>query len=152
MTLKYARHSKILEIIKTKEIETQDELAIELRNAGFNVTQATVSRDIKEMRLTKVLGSKGNYKYVTIQDEGGQITERFLKLFKNSVTSLEGSGQIIVIKTLVGSASAAAVAVDAFNMPSIMGCIAGDDTIFLVIREQYSLQDVLDEFNQLLNA
>lgn len=150
MIMKYSRHSKIFEIIESKDIETQDELASELRNSGFQVTQATVSRDIKEMRLIKVLTKDGNYKYASIREKEGVVNERFLKIFRNSVTSIDFASNIIVIKTLVGSASAAAVSIDALNLKQIVGSIAGDDTIFLVVKEPEMVQDLLRQFKELL--
>lgn len=148
--MKYSRHTKIFEIIENKDIETQDELASELRSAGFQVTQATVSRDIKEMRLIKVLTKDGRYKYASIREKEGVVNERFLKIFRNSVTSLDYAGNIIVIKTLVGSASAAAVSIDALNMKHIVGSIAGDDTIFLLVKEQEYVQEIIKQFKELL--
>lgn len=148
--MKYSRHSKIFEIIENKDIETQDELALELRSCGFQVTQATVSRDIKEMRLIKVLTKDGRYKYASIREKEGAVNDRFLKIFRNSVTSIDFAGNIIVIKTLVGSASAAAVSIDALNLKQIVGSIAGDDTIFLVVKEADMVQELLSQFNELL--
>lgn len=150
MTMKYSRHSKIFEIIENKDIETQDELALELRNCGFQVTQATVSRDIKEMRLIKVLTKDGRYKYASIREKEGAVNDRFLKIFRNSVTSIDFAGNIIVVKTLVGSASAAAVSIDALNLKQIVGSIAGDDTIFLVVKEAEMVQELLNKFKELL--
>lgn len=148
--MKYSRHSKIIEIIENQDIETQDELANHLRSAGYKVTQATVSRDIKEMRLIKVLTKDGKYKYASIKEKEGAVNDRFLKIFKNSVVSVDSAGHMIVIKTLVGSASAAAVAIDAFNLSDIVGTIAGDDTIFMVIKNEEKVKAILDHFNQLL--
>lgn len=150
MIMKYSRHSKIFEIIESRDIETQDELASELRNSGFQVTQATVSRDIKEMRLIKVLTKDGKYKYASIREKEGVVNERFLKIFRNSVTSIDFAGNIIVIKTLVGSASAAAVSIDALNLKQIVGSIAGDDTIFLVVKDPDMVNDLLRQFKELL--
>lgn len=148
--MKYSRHSKIIEIIEAKDIETQDELAMELKLSGFQVTQATVSRDIKEMRLIKVLTKDGRYKYASIRDKEGVVNDRFLKIFRNSVTSIDFAGNIIVIKTLVGSASAAAVSIDAFNIKEIVGSIAGDDTIFLVVKETEKIDELINRFKDLL--
>lgn len=148
--MKYSRHSKIFEIIENKDIETQDELASELRGSGFQVTQATVSRDIKEMRLIKVLTKEGRYKYASIREKEGVVNDRFLKIFRNSVTSLDFAGNIIVVKTLVGSASAAAVSIDALSLKNIVGSIAGDDTIFLVVKDETMVHDIIRQFKELL--
>lgn len=148
--MKYSRHSKILEIIENKDIETQDELANELREAGFQVTQATVSRDIKEMRLIKVLTKDGKYKYASAREKEGAVNDRFLKIYRNSVISVDHAGNIIVIKTLVGAANAAAVAIDALNIKDIVGTIAGDDTIFLVVREAQQVEKIMKQFRDLL--
>lgn len=132
--MKYSRHSKILEIIENEEIETQEDLASSLRECGFNVTQATVSRDIKELRLIKVLTKSGRYKYATIKQHENTITERFIKIFKDSVVSIDNAENIIVIKTLIGAANAAAAALDALDIKDAVGTIAGDDTIFVLMR------------------
>ncbi len=148
--MKYSRQSKILEIIEAKDVETQDELANELRASGFQVTQATVSRDIKEMRLIKVLTKDGRYKYASIREKEGAVNDRFLKIYRNSVVSVDHAGNIIVIKTLVGSANAAAVSIDALNIKEIVGTIAGDDTIFLVVREENQIDKIIKQFKDLL--
>ncbi|MBF4693675.1 arginine repressor [Fusibacter ferrireducens] len=148
--MKYSRQSKILEIIEAKDVETQDELASELRASGFQVTQATVSRDIKEMRLIKVLTKDGRYKYASIKEKEGAVNDRFLKIYRNSVVSVDYAGNMVIIKTLVGSANAAAVSIDALNIKEIVGTIAGDDTIFLVIRDESQVQKVIKQFKDLL--
>ena len=139
-----------LKIIENRDIETQDELANELRSSGFQVTQATVSRDIKEMRLIKVLTKEGRYKYASIREKEGAVNDRFLKIYRNSVISLDYAGNMIVIKTLVGSANAAAVSIDALNIKDILGTIAGDDTIFLVIKDASKVEGILNQFRALL--
>ncbi len=150
--MKYSRHSKILEIIESNDVETQDELAQALKATGFDVTQATVSRDIKEMRLIKVLTKDGRYKYASIREKEGVVNDRFLKMFRNSVVSIDFAGNIIVIKTLVGSASAAGVAIDAFNVKEIVGSIAGDDTIFLLVKDANDVPQLLNYFSNLLDS
>ncbi len=150
--MKYSRHSKILEIIESHDVETQDELAQALKATGFDVTQATVSRDIKEMRLIKVLTKDGRYKYASIREKEGVVNDRFLKMFRNSVVSIDFAGNIIVIKTLVGSASAAGVAIDAFNVKEIVGSIAGDDTIFLLVKDANDVPQLLNYFSNLLDS
>lgn len=148
--MKYSRHSKILEIIEAQEIETQEELANALKRNGYNVTQATVSRDIKELRLIKVLTKDGKYKYATIKQQESVISERFLKLFRDSVLSVDHAGNIVVVKTLVGAANAAAAAIDALDVKQVVGSIAGDDTIFLLVRTQEEIEEVLAEFRKMM--
>jgi transcriptional regulator of arginine metabolism len=149
LELKYSRHAKILELIESSEIETQEDLANSLRSSGFNVTQATVSRDIKELRLIKVLTREGKYKYATIKQQESVISDRFMKLFKDSVLSIDHAGNMIIIKTLVGAANAAAAAIDAVDLKEVAGTIAGDDTIFLVIRDGFEMQDAIEVFKNM---
>lgn len=149
--MKYSRHSKILEIINKFEIETQEELAKTLCDSGFNVTQATVSRDIKELRLIKVLTKEGRYKYATLKQHETSMSERFRKLFRDSVISIDFASHIIVVKTLVGAASAAAAALDALNLKDIVGSIAGDDTIFVLIRNKENVDQAIKELEALLH-
>ncbi len=148
--MKYTRHAKMLEIIENKEIETQEELSEELRRLGFNVTQATVSRDIKELRLTKVLTKDGKYKYAVLQSQENILSDRLVKIFKNSVVSIDYAGNIIVIKTLVGSGQAAAAAIDAVSLEDVVGTIAGDDTIFIVVRNQDKMEENIEHFRKLM--
>lgn len=148
--MKYTRHSKILELIEEREIETQEELASWLKQLGFNVTQATVSRDIKELRLIKVLTREGKYKYATIKNQDAGMSERTLKILRNSFVSIDYAGNMIVIKTLVGSANAAAVALDSLDVKDLLGCIAGDDTIFMLIRDEEKTPEIIEYFNTLV--
>ena len=116
--MKAMRHAMILEIIDTMKIETQEELAAELRRRGVNVTQATVSRDIKELRLLKVLSEDGSYRYATAERAEKGVNDRFIRIFNESILSIAGAGNLIVLKTLTGSASAAAEAIDGFRKSS----------------------------------
>jgi len=147
--MKMRRHAKILEVIEQKDIETQEELAEELRSHGFDVTQATVSRDIKELRLIKVLTPSGTYKYATIDKAESKNWERLIRVFSESVTSIDCANNLIVVKTLSGNAQAAAAAIDALNWPEILGCVAGDDTILVVVRDGDKANDVMERFNRL---
>lgn len=137
--MKTVRQVTILDIIEKNEIETQEELADALRMRGIQVTQATVSRDIKELRLLKVLTPMGSYKYATADKAENGLTDRFIRMLAESVLSVADSGNMIVVKTLSGSAAVAAEALDSFHWPEVLGTIAGDNTIFMVIR---SLEDV----------
>lgn len=149
--MKYSRHIKILEIIKTHEVETQEELAELLKENGFNVTQATVSRDIKELRLIKVLTPDKRYKYAAMQQQEHVLSDRLKNLFKESVVSLDHSGNIVVLKTLTGAANAAASAIDAIESDDIVGTIAGDDTIFLLLREDSNVSEVMESFRKMMS-
>ncbi len=149
--MKYSRHSKILEIINKHEIETQEDLARNLCDNGFNVTQATVSRDIKELRLIKVLTREGRYKYATLKQHESSMSDRFRKLFRDSVISFDFAGNMIVIKTLVGAANAAAAAMDALDLEDVVGSIAGDDTIFVLIRDVENIPGAIKVFEGLLH-
>lgn len=148
--MKYSRHAKILEIIDHAEIETQEELAELLKHSGINVTQATVSRDIKELRLIKVLAKNGRYKYASMKQQESAISDRLVKMFKDSILSIDYSGNILVLKTLTGSANAACAALDAFEIKEILGTIAGDDTIFILTRENENMQELAEKFKKLM--
>jgi transcriptional regulator of arginine metabolism len=148
--MKYDRHALILKIIEEKDVETQEELAEQLRKNGMDVTQATVSRDIKELRLVKVLGKSGIYKYAVMERTESDISDRLIRVFSESVVSMEHANNLIVIKTIVAGAQAAASAIDAMNWPEIIGCIAGDDTILVIVRDNTTVSDVLKRFSKLM--
>ena len=147
--MKISRHSMILDIIERNEVETQGELAVLLKDAGINVTQATVSRDIKELKLIKVMSESGKYKYSSLRTTGTSINDRIVKVFKESVASIDYAGHTIVIKTLTGTASAASVAIDALDWNEIVGCVAGDDTIFVLVKKEELIEDIVKRFNKL---
>ena len=123
--MRYARHQKILELINTHEIDTQERLAEKLRQSGFNVTQATVSRDIKELQLVKHAGPSGRSCYTQSRVTDAPVSERFRKILRETILSIESAENLIVIKTLSGCANAAAEAIDTSNFPEIVGTIAG---------------------------
>lgn len=148
--MKYSRHNKILELIQKYEVETQEELAQLLNNNGFNVTQATISRDIKELKLIKIQTPNGKYKYAAGTQSHQSITDRFIKVFKDTILSVTHSNNIIIIKTLTGCANAACEAIDALNMNNILGTIAGDNTIFVVVDEKAHVQGLVNQFNELI--
>ncbi len=148
--MKYSRHAKILEIIETHEIETQEELAELLKKTGFNVTQATVSRDIKELRLIKVLTKTGKYKYATIKQQDSMVSDRLIKIFKDTVLSIDYTGNFIVFNTLVGAANAAAASLDAMDTKDVVGTIAGDDTIFMLVRDKENVQELIEYFKNIM--
>jgi transcriptional regulator of arginine metabolism len=148
--VKMRRHAKILNLIEEKDIETQEELAEELRAHGFDVTQATVSRDIKELRLIKTLTPSGLYKYASMDKAESRIWERLIRVFSESVISMDYANNLIVMKTILGSAQAAAAAIDGLDWPEILGCIAGDDTILVIARNNDNVKDVLERFKRLI--
>lgn len=145
---KYTRQTKILELISKREIETQEELAEGLKAMGIDVTQATISRDIKELRLVKVMSKNGKYKYATIGQSQEGITDRLYKIFENSVVSIDNAMNIIVLKTIPGAAQICASAIDYMGVDEIVGTLAGDDTVFVAIRSLESVELVLDEFKK----
>lgn len=147
--MKYLRHAKILEIIQRRDIETQEELTRVLKEMGMNVTQATVSRDIKELRLIKQMARSGRYKYAPMASPDTVLTDRLVRLFKESIVSLDHSGNILVIRTIPGAANAAASAIDAAGFEEVVGTIAGDDTIFVVIRDAADIEEVKERFRKL---
>ena len=148
--MKSVRQALILEIIEGKDVETQEELADELKRHGVNVTQATVSRDIKELRLVKVLSDKGGYKYATAERAEKGLNDRFIRIFAESVMSSVGAQNLIVIKALTGSASAAGEAIDSLKWPEIVGSIAGDNTILVILHSADQTEDVIARFNALI--
>ncbi len=145
---KYTRQTKILELISKREIETQEELADGLKAMGIDVTQATISRDIKELRLVKVMSKNGKYKYATIGQSQEGITDRLNKIFENSVVSIDNAMNIIVLKTIPGAAQICASAIDYMGVDEIVGTLAGDDTVFVAIRTLENIEQVLEEFKK----
>lgn len=150
--MRYSRQNKIIEIITNTEVDTQEKLAALLRENGFEVTQATISRDIKELQLVKTLSSSGKYKYTVSTSKDLPVTDRFIKIFRQTVTSVDSSGNIILVKTLPGCANAAGEAIDNSNLPHIKGSIAGDNTLLLVADKEENVPAIIDEFNKMLNT
>ena len=150
--MKGQRQAKIMEIITTTNVETQEQLLQELLNAGFSSTQATISRDIKELRIVKELTSFGTYRYTTASRElPGTFSGRLNTIFRECVTSFDYAQNIIVIHTLPGLANAAASALDAMNMSVVLGTIAGDDTVFIVMRDNNAAAAFCGEIKSLLS-
>lgn len=148
--MKNARQSAILHLIEQYDIETQEELAARLKTMGIAVTQATVSRDIKELRLLKVLSPTGGYKYATSDKAEHGLSDRFVRIFVDSVLSITHAGHIVVIKTLAGSANVAAEAIDSMHWPQILGTMAGDNTILVIVRTQEEVNEVVANFEEIL--
>ena len=147
--MKAKRQNEIIRLITTGDIETQEDLAAELRNLGFQVTQATVSRDIRELRLIKVASKGGGYKYAKPERHEIAVSERLTRILSDSLVHVDFSGNLIVVKTLSGSANVAAEALDTLGWPEILGTIAGDNTIFMVARDPAEAGEVVSRISQL---
>lgn len=148
--MKTRRHSRILDIITEFPIETQDELLSRLKEEGFKATQATISRDIKDLRLVKTLGGDGKYRYVSASKDSTDIRSNFSALFSTSVNSIDYAQNFVVIKTLSGMAQAVCAALDAIGYQEVLGTIAGDDTIFIVCRCAELAVNLTDELKKLI--
>ncbi|MBQ8973218.1 MAG: arginine repressor [Clostridia bacterium] len=148
--MKSTRHNLILEIIEEMDIETQEELAAELKRRGVKVTQATVSRDIKELRLLKVLSESGGYKYATVERAEKGMSERFIRILSESVISMEAVNNLIVVKTLTASANAACEAIDSMKWSEVLGTIAGDNTLLIITRSDEAVETMMTRFNSLI--
>ena len=151
-SLKIARHAKILELIEKYDIETQDELAQKLCEEGFMVTQATVSRDIREMKLTKIATERGKQKYSVMTGNDTEITERLTRVFKEAVVKMDYAQNMIAIKTLEGMGMAVAVALDNMQNPEILGTIAGDDTVFCVVRTHNQAAVIIEKLYRIIHS
>ena len=150
--MKTQRQAKIMEIISTRNVETQEQLLESLRQAGFHSTQATISRDIKELHIVKELTSFGTYRYTTAGNEvGGSFSARLNTIFRECITGFDYAQNMIVLRTMPGLASAAASAVDAMNMSVVLGTIAGDDTVFIVMRDNNAAAAFCGEIHNLLS-
>ena len=148
--MKTIRQMAILDIIAKQDVETQEELAEALRARGIQVTQATVSRDIKELRLLKVLTPSGSYKYATADKAENGLSERFIRMLAESLLSVAASNNLIVVKTLSGSANVAAEALDSLHWPEILGTLAGDNTILLIICSEAEAPDVVRRIQEMI--
>ncbi len=149
--MKSQRQAKIMEIISTRNVETQEQLLSALQEEGFHGTQATISRDIKELRIVKELTSFGTYRYTTSTNEvTGSFSGRLNTIFRESVVSFDYAQNIIVIRTLPGLASAAASALDAMKMSAVVGTLAGDDTVMIVMRDNNAAAAFCGEIRSLI--
>lgn len=150
--MKIERHSKIVELIGKHQVETQEELADLLNSEGFRVTQATVSRDIRELKLTKVAGESGRQKYVILQNENPALDGKFIPILKSGFVRMDMAQNILVIRTVSGMAMAVAAALDAMHFQEVVGCIAGDDTIMCAVRSSNDTILLMDKIRKLLNS
>ncbi len=147
--MKIKRQDEILRIISSDDIETQEELVNSLRAIGYKVTQATVSRDIRELRLIKVAAKGGGFKYAKPEKHEIAVSERLTRILTDSLVHVDSSGNIIVVKTLSGSANVAAEALDNLGWAEILGTIAGDNTIFVVVRDETEAAEISDRIRNL---
>ena len=150
--MKIQRHAKIVELINQYDIDTQEELARQLKEAGFRVTQATVSRDIRELRLTKIAVDGGKQKYVVMNTQSSELDEKYLRILRDGFVSMDMAQNILVIRTVSGMAMAVAAAMDVLNWKEIAGCIAGDDTIMCAIRSVDDTLLVMDKIQKILDV
>ncbi|MCR5688277.1 MAG: arginine repressor [Lachnospiraceae bacterium] len=150
--MKNYRHQKIMEIIQQREVETQEELAALLGGAGFTVTQATVSRDIKQLNLRKVPSSSGRQCYAPSSAKESFDGNRLVGILKAGFVSMDAASNILVIKTVSGMAMAVAAAIDAMSIPKMIGCIAGDDTIMCAVRSAEDVADVMETLERLIGG
>lgn len=148
--MKKKRHEKIIELIGQYEIETQEELADRLRSAGYQVTQATVSRDIRELKLSKISGGNGRQKYIAFTRDETQLGDKYIRVLKEGYVSMELAQNLLVMKTVSGMAMAVAAAVDALNLDEIVGCIAGDNTIMMAMRSESAAAAVMDQLREMI--
>ena len=148
--MKSSRQNKIVEIIRKYNVETQEELAEYLQQAGFAVTQATVSRDIRELKLTKVPTESGRSTYAIHQGATSALNDKLVRVLRDAYLSMDRAQNILVIKTVSGMAMAAAAALDSLELDAIVGCIAGDDTIMCAIRTDEQTEEVMRVISELI--
>ena len=148
--MKYNRHAKILEIIEKNIIDTQEEIAEKLKETGMEVTQATISRDIKELRLVKVMTEDGQSRYASFSKIENPLSNKLMTIFNEAFVFGDYANNIVIVKTLPGMAQAAASAIDSLKWPDIVGTIAGDDTIMIICRAEKIAEELVSKFNKLL--
>lgn len=149
--MRYARQNKILELIKSHEVDTQEKLASLLRDGGYKVTQATVSRDVKELQLVKTISDRGKSCYALPAKAEAPVSDRFKKILRETVQSINSAENLIVIKTLSGCASAAGEAIDTSEYPEIIGTLAGDNTILVIVDSKEHVPQLLDAFDKIIS-
>ncbi|MBE6052044.1 MAG: arginine repressor [Clostridium sp.] len=149
--MKSKRHIKILEIIKEKNVETQEELAIELRKAGYEVTQATVSRDIKDLKLIKMQATSGKYGYVAPKTEENLQSEKLIKVLSALTVSVENIDKMVVVKTVSAGAAPVAEAIDGFGFEDVAGSIAGENTVFIMLRTLEGAKELVQNIQKYIS-
>lgn len=150
--MRLSRQNKILEIIKTNDVETQDQLLTLLREAGYSVTQATVSRDIRELQLVKGQGKDGRYRYTASNYENRPISDRFIKILRETILSYACAQNLIVVKTLSGCAGAAGEAIDTLSLEHMVGSVCGDNTMLVIVDKEENVPYITAEFDKVLNS
>ena len=150
--MKNKRHQRIMELIEQFDIETQEELVGKLLEDGFNITQATVSRDIRELKITKVPNGKGKQKYVVLNNDVEHLADKYIRIIKDGVIGMDTAQNILVIKTVSGMAMAVAAALDAMDLSEVVGSIAGDDTIMVAVRTSQDAVLVKDKIAEMIKA
>ena len=149
--MKLARHEKIIELIHQYDIDTQEELVARLNEAGFKVTQATVSRDIRALKMTKVAGKDGKSHYAILKDAAPELGDKYTRVLRDAVISIDVGQNLVVVKTVPGMAMGVAAALDALAWPEILGCIAGDDTIMCACRSSDLALGVMEKLHNILD-
>lgn len=150
--MKRQRHEVVFDLINKYDIETQEELAAYLKEEGFEVTQATVSRDIRELKLSKIATGNGKQKYIILKNDDSHLGDKYIRVLRDGFVSMNMAQNILVIKTVQGMAMAVAAALDAMKFPEIVGCIAGDDTIMAAIKSTDETKVVIDKINEILEG
>ena len=150
--MKRQRHEVVVDLINKYDIETQEELAAYLKEEGFEVTQATVSRDIRELKLSKIATGNGKQKYIILKNDDIHLGDKYIRVLRDGFVSMNMAQNILVIKTVQGMAMAVAAALDAMKFPEIVGCIAGDDTIMAAIKSTDETKVVIDKINEILEG
>lgn len=148
--MKKVRHRKIVEVIEKYDVETQEELAGYLKEAGFAVTQATVSRDIRELKLSKIPSGNGKQKYVVLKQDDSYLGDKYIRVLRDGFVSMDMAQNILVVKTVSGMAMAVAAAIDALKLSEVVGCIAGDDTIMVAVRTVEETTVLMDKIHVMI--
>jgi transcriptional regulator of arginine metabolism len=150
--MKRQRHEVVVELINKYDIETQEELASYLRKEGFDVTQATVSRDIRQLNLSKISAGNGRQKYIILNNDDSRLGDKYIRVLRDGFVMMSMAQNILVIKTVQGMAMAVAAAIDAMKFPEIVGCIAGDDTIFAAVSTVEDTKVVMGKINDIVKG
>lgn len=149
--MKKVRHRQIVDIINKHDIETQEELAGYLKEAGFEVTQATVSRDIRELKLSKVPAGNGKQKYSVLKQEDVHLEDKYIRVLQDGFISMDMAQNILVVRTVSGMAMAVAAAIDSLKISEVVGCIAGDDTIMIAVRTAEDTEILMDKLHKMID-